>query len=108
MGDMVGLGLGLATSLFLRKKAEEKRKEKERQRREQLPDKPCDMCQGTGKEYGYATPVMGTTGGYQLYDQNMNPLSDEDVKNIPIVEKPCGTCKGTGILPKHLMVEYWK
>ena len=106
MSDMVGL----VTGLFLGEKAEEKRKEKEEQRREQLPDRACDMCQGTGKEFGYATPVLGTTavGDYRSFDQNMNVLSDEDVANIPIVEKPCETCKGTGILPKYLMVEYWK
>ena len=72
----------------------------------------CDMCDGSGKMQTYKTvdnhQIYGTTAAGSAereYNYIQDGLKDG---TVVLVDVPCQTCSGSGILPVYLEPGYWQ
>ena len=71
----------------------------------------CDMCMGTGK----TQTLVNKDTGEQIYYTTQAKTDVEyeaqglwEEENTVTKDIDCRTCKGSGVLPEYLKLEYWK
>jgi molecular chaperone DnaJ len=73
-------------------------------------DAMCDTCRGSGAAPGTTPVVCSRCGGRGVLDENQGPFSfSQPCRNCggrgTVVEKPCATCKGSGVARKPRQVK---
>jgi hypothetical protein len=71
----------------------------------------CDMCGGKGTQGVWVhkrtgVPFMSTTA--ELPEKEWKAEMRWMKRNGKVVQEPCSTCGGTGIMPEYLKPGYWK